>query len=368
MRLIEIKHFNIKQFITLNIQTIEKLMLLMLMVLSVGFVVSCSDDDDDKKVSADKTELLATILEAKELLSTAVEGSGEGQYLAGSKTALETAVTAAEVIANNAKATQSIVTSANANLREAINVFKAKIIEPIAPTALVAHFKFDEGTGTSAMDASSNGFVGTLKTGHVFWGAGTPTWTADRKGTTGKALYLKDGAHVEVPYNTKLNPQRITIALWLKQDINDPIVNNQYMVSMNRWNGYKLNMQSDPKAFFTAATADKIWDHDNAEPILTQDDWYHVAVTFGDGHMIFYVNGEMVKDWDDVSGTLKDLSGSPVNLTLGQDLPNNAYSSNDDDPNFLDWGGFFVGALDEVRIYNTPLTGAQIKQIYDLEK
>jgi hypothetical protein len=347
---------------------IEKLMLLMLMIVSVGFVVSCSDDDDDKKVNADKTALLATISEAKELVENAVEGTLEGQFMTGAKAALQTAITAAEAIANNSGATQAVVTSANANLTEAINLFKTKVIEPIASDALMAYFKFDEGTGTTTTDASDNAFVGTLKTGHAHWGAGTPTWTADRNGVAGKAIYFDKGAHIEVPYNTKLNPQKMTLSVWFKQDVNNPIVNNQYMVSMNRWNGYKLNMQQDPKAFFTGATTDKIYDHDNAEPILTQSTWYHVVVTFGDGHMIFYVNGEQVKDWDDTPGTLKDLSGTPVNLTIGQDLPNASYSDDEDDPNYVNWGGFFIGAMDDIRIYNTVLTSSQVKQIYDSEK
>ncbi len=335
-------------------------------------VISCSDDDDGP--NADKTALQATIDEATELLESTEEGNQEGQYLVGSKAPLELAVDAAEAIVANNAVTQVQVDNANVNLQEAITTYEEAIIEPIAPANLVAHWRFDEGTGTTANDESPNGLDGTLKTGHQFWGAGVPSWTTDRYGVANKAIYFDKGANVEVPYNTKLNPQTMTISLWMKQDINDPIINNQYMVALNRWNGYKLNMQADPKAFMTVkadvtgAADPAYYDRDNADPILTQGSWYHVVVTFGNGHMVFYVNGVKVRDWDNTPGTAVNLSATPVNLTIGQDLPTNGYSLNEADPNYLNWGGFFVGRMDEVRIYNTPLTETQVVSLYNIEK
>ena len=49
----------------------------------------------------------------------------------------------------------------------------------VNPAGLVAHWKFDEGSGTTASDASGNGNTGTLING--------PQWTA---GKVGNALYF----------------------------------------------------------------------------------------------------------------------------------------------------------------------------------
>ena len=76
-----------------------------------------------------------------------------------------------------------------------------------------------------------------------FGEAGTPTLAADRYGDANKALHFNKGGNVEIPYNASLNPTTMSISLWAKADVNSPIVNNQYMVAMNRWNGYKLNFQ-----------------------------------------------------------------------------------------------------------------------------
>lgn len=352
-------------------KTKNNLIFSLTLVLGLGFMVSCDGDDEVK--GADKTELVATIAEAQALLDDTEEGTSDGQYLNGSKAPLEAAVSAAEAIAADADVTQTAVNNANVNLNAAITTYEGKVITPIAPANLMAHWKFDEGTGTSAADATDNGLDGTLKTGHAYWGAGVPAWSADRYGNANSAIAFDEGAHVEVPYNTKLNPETLTISLWMKQEVTVPIVNNQYMVALNRWNGYKLNMQADPKAFMTVkadvpgAPDPAYYDRDNADPILTQGDWYHVVVTFGGGHTIFYINGVQVKDWDNTPGTAIDLSANPINLTIGQDLPNSAYTETEGDF-YVNWGGYFKGLMDEVRIYNTVLSETQVQSLYNIEK
>lgn len=351
-----------------------KLMLSLAVILSAGFIASCSDDDDGGGSKADKTVLSASIVQAQALLAATEEGTNDGQYLIGSQEELETAITNAEAVVASSSVSQTQVNNANINLQAAITTYNGKLITPIAPTALMARWKFDEGTGTTVNDETANSLDGTFKTGHEFWGGGFPTWTTDRYGDANKAIYFNEGANIEVPYNTKLNPGTMTISLWFKQDVNNPIINNQYMIAMNRWNGYKINMQADPKVFFTVKSTSGGYDRDNADPILTQGAWYHAVVTFGGGHMIFYVNGQKVRDWGGAEGdaalpgTVVDLSANPVNLTIGQDLPSNGYSLSDADPNYLNWGGFFVGAMDDIRIYNTVLTEAQVNTLYNIEK
>jgi len=350
-------------------KTKNNLIFSLTLIFGLGFLVSCDPEEETK--GADKTELLATIADAEALLADSEEGTSDGQYLMGSKAPLETAVTAAQAIADADASAQTAVDNANVNLTAAITTYEGKVITPIAVANLMAHWKFDEGTGTSASDASANNLDGTLKTGHPYWGAGVPAWAEDRYGNANSAIKFDKGAHVEVPYNTKLNPDAMTISLWMKQDVNTPILNNQYMVSLNRWNGYKLNMQDAPKAFMTVkadnGSAVSYYDRDNADPALAQGSWYHVVVTFGGGHMVFYVNGTLVKDWDNTPGTGVDLSANPINLTIGQDLPTATYTVTEGDF-YVNWGGYFKGLLDEVRIYNTPLTETQVASLYAIEK
>lgn len=345
-------------------------------LLSAVLIASCSKDDP--AVVVVKTDLISSITDANLLLSTTSEGVAAGNYLNGSQADLAAAVALAQTVVDNTAATQADVNNANVALEAAIATYGTKIVVPIDAANLVGQWTFDEiasaTVGTVVKDYSGNAHDGTIKAGHEFWGGGIPTLAADRYGVAGKALHFDQGSNVEIPYNTALNPAVMSISLWAKADVNNPIVNNQYMIAMNRWNGYKLNFQDSPKAFFTmkadvAGNPDpQYYDRDNASPLVTQGQWWHIVVTFGNGHMIFYLNGVMVKDWDNTPGTAISQSAAPVNLVFGQDLPSTGYSLSDADPNYLNWGGFYIGAMDEVRLYKTVLSASQVTSIYDVEK
>jgi hypothetical protein len=92
------------------------------------------------------------------------------------------------------------------------------------------------------------------------------------------------------------------------------------------------------------------------------------VVTFGEGHEVFYINGVTVYDWNDVPGTIVTLAANPINLVIGQDLPTSQYTTNANSQFYVNYGGYFIGALDEIRIYNSILSPGQVQSIYTLEK
>jgi hypothetical protein len=161
---------------------------------------------------------------------------------------------------------------------------------------------------------------------------------------------------------------------------------NNYMISMNRWNTFKFQIQDTPRAFFTAHVSgvntpplgtnkdSTIYDRDmNVGKISPLVKWHHYVVTFGGGHEVFYVDGFLVYDWgatagQGVPGTIVNISANPVNLVIGQDLPTAKYSTNSSSPYYVNYGAYFIGALDEVRVYKSILTPAQVTSIYTLEK
>jgi len=77
----------------------------------------------------------------------------------------------------------------------------------------------------------------------------------------------------------------------------------------------------------------------------------------------------MVKDWDNVpDAAILNISNEPINLTMGQDLPTAVYSTDDTSPYYVNWGGYFKGKIDDVRLYNRVITGQEVSSIYNLEK
>jgi len=225
---------------------------------------------------------------------------------------------------------------------------------------LVAYYPFDG----DATDATGNGNDGTVTAGYTGWGGGTPTLTTDRGGNPDKAYYFDQGGNIEVLYSTILNPGSLSLSWWMYMEER---TNNDYMISMNRWSCYKVNLQEADKVFFTTKVEDPanpgtfIYnDRDHAGDGLTPETWYHLAVSFGDGHMKFYIDGVLVKDWDDVpDANIVDISAEPHNLVFGQAKPTSEYVD-ETDPDF------FKGKMDEIRIYNRVLSDAEVLALYDL--
>ncbi|MFD0616256.1 beta-N-acetylglucosaminidase domain-containing protein [Paenibacillus sp. GCM10027629] len=77
---------------------------------------------------SDKTELNNLIRTAQAAYDAAVEGTQIGQYPAGSKAKLLTAIKAAQAVANNASATVDQVAAAIQALQQALDTFKASVI------------------------------------------------------------------------------------------------------------------------------------------------------------------------------------------------------------------------------------------------
>ncbi len=346
--------------------------------LALGLLVTvfyaCKNDEDTTPPLV-KTALNARITSADSLYNASKEGTSVGSYLAGSKATFQTAISAAKTVVNDAASTQTSIDNATVNLGKAVEAFNAQKVAEIAPANLVAYFKFNG----NANDASGKNNNGTLKTGTApasaapfkGWGGGVPTLTADRFGVANMAYKFQRGGHIEVPYNSALNPgKEITISLWAKLDSSRA---DNYLVALNRWNGYKFQLQSANKFFFTVKTNKPgIFDKDDETFTAEVGKWYQATVTYKSGEMNFYVAGTLVKSWTDVTGDPVAVKSS-INLVIGADLPASLYQSNEnpdaDGNNFNGpWGGYFAGDLDDVRIYNVALSAAQVKSIYDAEK
>lgn len=348
-------------------------MIYMLVLLIAGgmSISSCSDDDSADPIVVSKAALVTAIADATTLLEETVEGNNDGEYPAEARTALQGAIDAATAVNANATVTQEQVDNAVVSVGQAVDAYEEAVIAPIAEEDLIGYWTFNEGTGTVAADLSANGFDGDFKTGPELWGAGVPEWAEDRHGEAGKAIHFDEGGNIEIPYNMGLNPAQITIALWINADV---VKAGNRFIGLQSWIGYKFELQEANKPFFTVTSDQATYDRDihdnNGLPI---NEWHHIAVTFGGGNTVFYIDGTQVQKWEDTPGEAKSISGTPYNLVFGQDFPTDQYAATPD--NFdadqkipLEWGGYFQGYMDEVRMYKTVLTASQIQSIYDREK
>ncbi len=320
---------------------------------SILIFASCKKDSSSTPpVVVDKSALQAAIAIAQGLNDNTTEGTKPGDYEVGSKAALTTALNASKTVNADANATQTTVNNTTAQLNAAIATYESHLIKEIAAANLIGFWKMNG----NADDSSGNGNNGTLTAGHPYFGAGTVTPTIDRFGRANMAYHFDHGANIDVPYKASLNPAQMTISLWEKWTSTGRTLNTDTytFLAMNRWNGYKFQLQSGHLPFYTVkvvkpAGDTTIYDRDDAGVALAENEWHHVVVTFTSGVENFYIDGDLVKTWD--ATTPNPVPGNaitlpqPIDFVIGQDLPTNKYLTVDDGTGnfFVNYGGFFTG-------------------------
>jgi hypothetical protein len=343
--------------------------LFFLMVICLGTViVSCKKDHKSPDYNANKASLKTLVDSMQHVYDTTVTGNRPGQYDSSARVALKTDIDLSNEIITGNTYTQQEVNNAYANLVREGQVFSSQRILEVSPEFLMAQWLFDG----DARDATGHGHDGMLKTGYLGTstapvdGGVLPQLVTDRFGRANSAYSFDKAALIEVPYARELNPAKFTISLWVNLKDNSA---GAYMISLNRWHGYKFNLNGTNVPFLTVAFDDANgYDRDAGGGNLTVGTWTHLATSYTNGTEKFYVNGQLIKTWTDVPSAAYTLK-SPVNLAIGNELPKEFYNQSDPNgPNYFYGPSYWIGSMDDIRFYNTTLTDAEVLSIYTLEK
>lgn len=337
-------------------------------IASLVIIASCSKNHNEApNYNSDKVRLKTVIDSLINVYNNSIEGSKPGQYVIGAKVSLDSVIKLGQQVISGSY-TQEQVNNAVRSLMAAGTTFQSRLLQEVSVINLMAYWKFNG----NANDSSGHGHDGALKTNYIGASAavavdgGTlPVLVADRFGRPNQAYNFSNGAYIEVPYSSELNPQNLTISAWVKMHVSTP---SNYIVSLNRWNGYKFQLQSNNFPFFTFHDTNNNYHDIDANPgALSIDVWTHVALTYTNGTMSFYIDGTPVKTFV-VTGVPVTVT-PPVNFAIGNELPKSQYNLvSDANPQYF-WGAsYFNGALDDIRIYNTALPAAAILSIYTQER
>jgi len=215
---------------------------------------------------------------------------------------------------------------------------KTQIRRLYDPSGLLAHWKLDETTGAVASDDSVYDHDGTLVN------MDDSDWVP---GIAGNALDF-DGINDYVAADNVcavMAGRDITVSAWIKAPAVNPA--NQFIISINSSNGddNKLLMGT-PAGTATLSLADPepVWRHTSATVI--DNTWHHVAYVIEDSTdtVTVYVDGSEVLSFASaVSIAVDDV------FSLAQE-----YDAG------MTTGDFYSGQLDDVRIYDWPLSQAEI--------
>ncbi len=219
---------------------------------------------------------------------------------------------------------------------------------------LFVHLPLDEGNNKS----ESINYAGSTSPAILHNGV---SWV---DGKFGQALYF-DGinqqyAEVPNPVTENLNPEYITVSVWIKPVSGQQFSGNQFIVSKHRdccdatsKGGYGLGMASGKlrgEVLLENASGNGRLRVESSVA-LGADVWTHVAMTFDGTNLKLYINGNL--DNTVISEIPNDkIKSNTKKLIIG------ALSYNV--PNYQ----LFKGAIDEVRIYDRALNDTEINELY----
>jgi len=156
-------------------------------------------------------------------------------------------------------------------------------------------------------------------------------------GKTSNAADFGSGDYIEVPSSASLSPTELTIEAWIK-----PSDVSGYNPIVLKRNGYALYIDNGilKGLVSTTGTSPNIFVGDRT---IQKDQWTHVAMTFKNGELKFYVNGDFNSNtFYNFTGRLASATGP---FLIGQDKGQ---------------GDQFVGLIDELAFYNRALGGTLI--------
>jgi len=212
---------------------------------------------------------------------------------------------------------------------------------------LVGHWTLDDGSGTTITDISGNGNDGTL--------VDNPTWDITWiPGITGSALEFYGlgvsgggGDYFDCGSDPSLNMTGpISIALWIRPDADDPEGNLTTTAPMAKTDGSAWSYQvrygwgqgaPEPYMSFTFNSSPRAWAHVGKN--LERYEWCHIACSHDGTTLKCYLNGEETN-----SVPMGQFGGIGTPVIIGTD----------------GWGCDWIGAIDDVRIYDHGLSVPEI--------
>ena len=227
---------------------------------------------------------------------------------------------------------------------------------------LVAHYKFDESSGTVANDSTSNDNDGTLVNG--------PTWQPTSGKNDGALKFDGSDDVVKVSYTpSQANPDTFSLAGWFSVNA-EPSGDDEFYI-MTRGlasDGFGENyvvalVNSDEASWFSSSERNGLKLYSRVENVsgsmsrivgsrIRLNTWYYFAVTYdssaSSNHHKLYINGSLAGSKDGI-GTAADQTSFPVVIGGGLYPAGNAFYS-------------MSGHIDDIRIYQHALSGTQVKE------
>jgi len=203
-----------------------------------------------------------------------------------------------------------------------------------ASAELVAYWKFDEGSGTTALDSSGNGYDGTIE--------GGAEWVAGQLG--GALEFNGSGARVVAP-NIPFDNRSFTIAMWVNAVLytGEQVVFSTGLTGSNNTDMHLRIGGVGSGNVPAGGVRMGFYNNDLDTPggIIEENTWYHITFwyDFENENRRIYINGVQ-----EAEAAAAPYLGTTGNTVIG------AWGT----------GQWFQGIIDDVQVYNHALTEGEI--------
>ncbi|MDJ0506879.1 MAG: hypothetical protein PX635_16830, partial [Nostocales cyanobacterium LE14-WE12] len=206
---------------------------------------------------------------------------------------------------------------------------------------LAGYWNFDETSGNTVNDLSSNNNNATLINGIQRTVANSNPITRPE----GKALYF-DGVNDYINAGVKPSlelSKTFTIEAW----INPQKQIQQYGgIIVNREGEYQVIIGADGTLVWAFANSSPGWTGISTGYVVKTNEWTHIAISYDNGLIKTYANGLLVHTYDG-AGSLGDAHPNEDEFRIGYRQAG--------------FSQYFKGQIDEVRIWNVARTQAEIQ-------
>jgi hypothetical protein len=220
---------------------------------------------------------------------------------------------------------------------------------------LVAHYKFDDEVGDTAIDsATADGSQDAVQN------QGDIGWTPIGEGRIGGALDLDGTSSLQAVDAVTSSATAFTISVWFNPRVDNPGYDGIYMARNENWGiAYEGSAQVDNNIDYRIDNdpGGGSLGFDSADGSITPGNWYHMALTWT-------TDGSFATGKAYLNGTLVNSIDSTTNPSITTTYTGHLSTWNiGDDPCC---GGREINAqIDDLAVFNTALDDAGILQIYN---
>lgn len=222
-------------------------------------------------------------------------------------------------------------------------------------TNIVAYWKLDETSGTSASDATGNSHTATLQTNASFVSGGKINYGLQpaTSGTDAAGACIAGGSAGALDFSQ----YPFSMSAWIKTTNNTSVGNGDMAVVMGTissspYDSFNIQMHmTSPigSMYATYRTATNTYATGNTATAYNDGAWHHVVYTVdSSGNMTLYVDGASA-----ATGTASGTMSTGKSFSIGVNRP----TANTSDQ--------WVGTLDEVGVWSRALTSTEVTTLYN---